>query len=203
MKKYIIAGLTGQSGAGKTTVSNFFKQNGFAVINCDIIARNVTLSGSDCNKELSKLFPQCFDKDLTLDRQTLAEIVFNSSEKLNLLNKTIFPYITADLKKEIQRLADSDNKFILLDAPTLFEAGADKLCDVIISCIADKEIRAKRISVRDKIPYELIESRFNSQKSEQFFIQNSDYVIENNKDEAYAYKQCKEIIAKIKRRFNG
>lgn len=200
---YIIVGLTGQSGAGKTTVSKYFEKNDFAVINCDLVARNVTNAGSECNKSLVKIFPDCFDKSLTLDRTTLAKIVFSNEKKLKLLNDTIFPFIIADINHEINRLISTGKKYILLDAPTLFEAGADSICDVIISCVAERNLRAERISKRDNISAELINKRFDSQKSEDFFRHNSDYIVENNKDESYAIKQCKEIIIDIKRRLNG
>lgn len=200
---YIIVGLTGQSGAGKTSVSKYFEKNDFAVINCDLVARNVTNAGSECNKSLVKIFPDCFDKSLTLDRTTLAKIVFSNEKKLKLLNDTIFPFIIADINHEINRLISTGKKYILLDAPTLFEAGADSICDVIISCVAERNLRAERISKRDNISAELINKRFDSQKSEDFFRHNSDYIVENNKDESYAIKQCKEIIIDIKRRLNG
>lgn len=200
---YIIVGLTGQSGAGKTTVSKYFEKNDFAVINCDLVARNVTNAGSECNKSLVKIFPDCFDKSLTLDRTTLAKIVFSNEKKLKLLNDTIFPFIIADINHEINRLISTGKKYILLDAPTLFEAGADSICDVIISCVAERNLRAERISKRDNISAELINKRFDSQKSEDFFRHNSDYIVENNKDESYAIKQCEEIIIDIKRRLNG
>ena len=200
---YIIVGLTGQSGAGKTTVSKYFEKNDFAVINCDLVARNVTNAGSECNKSLAKIFPDCFDKSLTLDRTALAKIVFSNEKKLKLLNDTIFPFIIADINHEINRLISTGKKYILLDAPTLFEAGADSICDVIISCVAERNLRAERISKRDTISPELINKRFDSQKSEDFFRHNSDYIVENNKDESYAIKQCKEIIIDIKRRLNG
>lgn len=203
MKKYIIAGLTGQSGAGKTMVSNAFKENGFAVINCDIVSRNVTSTGSDCNKELAKLFPNCFDENMSLDRQAMAKIVFNDKNSLEQLNNTIFPYITKEIENEIQKLVNEGAKYILLDAPTLFEAGVDELCDVVISCIADKNVRTKRIALRDHIPEELIASRFDSQKNERFFIEHSDYIIENNKDKDSALIKCTQIIERIKRKFNG
>lgn len=200
---YIIVGLTGQSGAGKTAVSKYFEKNDFAVINCDLVARNVTNAGSECNNSLVKIFPDCFDKSLTLDRTALAKIVFSDEKKLKFLNDTIFPFIIADINHEINRLISTGKKYILLDAPTLFEAGADSICDVIISCVAERNLRAERISKRDNISAELINKRFDSQKSEDFFRHNSDYIVENNKDESYAIKQCEEIIIDIKRRSNG
>ena len=65
MKKTVV-GLTGQSGAGKTTISDAFRENGFEIINCDIVAREVTNADSECCKELAKLFPSCFDRTILL-----------------------------------------------------------------------------------------------------------------------------------------
>ena len=85
MRKCLTVGLTGQSGAGKTVVSEIFKEHGFGIINCDMVAREVTTSGSDCNRELSEHFPACFDDKLTLDRRAATE----SSQNTFLLALTI------------------------------------------------------------------------------------------------------------------
>lgn len=98
MKKTVV-GLTGQSGAGKTTISDAFRKNGFEIINCDIVAREVTQAGNECCKELAKIFPDCFDDGFALDRRKLGEIVFsictddtgsrggcNRAEKKKILN---------------------------------------------------------------------------------------------------------------------
>ncbi|WP_124099165.1 dephospho-CoA kinase [Ruminococcus sp. Marseille-P6503] len=202
-KNYFTIGLTGQTGAGKTTVSEIFASHGFEIINCDKIARTVTADGSRCNKELAEIFPECFDSALSLNRRKLGEIVFNDSGKLARLNGTIFPYITEEISNQIERLAACGKRYILLDAPTLFEAGADKLCDTIVSCIADERIRAERIVARDSISYELAKSRISSQKPDSFFIENSDYIIRNNGSVSDAFAQTERIIKQIKERYNG
>lgn len=198
MDKYFIVGLTGQSGAGKTTVSRLFEESGFAVINCDLVARRVTESGSDCCKELSLIFPECFDEGFTLDRRRMAEIVFSDKEKLNKLNGTIFPYISRNIEGRIADLCESGARIIVLDAPTLFESGIDERCDMIVSVIADEEIRAKRIAERDKIPEELIRRRFKSQLSQDYFISRSDFTVENNADLNTVVSNTYGVINKIK-----
>ena len=85
--------IVGPSGAGKTTISDAFRENGFEIINCDIVAREVTQAGNECCKELAKLFPSCFDENYSLDRQKLGEIVFSDKNKLQMLNDTIYPFI--------------------------------------------------------------------------------------------------------------
>lgn len=100
MKKTVV-GLTGQSGAGKTTISDAFRENGFEIINCDIVAREVTQAGNECCKELAKLFPSCFDENYSLDRQKLGEIVFSDKNKLQMLNDTIYPFINKLIDEKI------------------------------------------------------------------------------------------------------
>ena len=199
MKK-TVAGLTGQSGAGKTTVSDAFRKNGFEIINCDIVAREVTNAGSECCKELAKLFPSCFDENYALNRRKLGEIVFSDKNKLQMLNDTIYPFINKLIDEKIN---DAQSNFILLDAPTLFEAGADKLCSVIVSVVADYDIRLERITKRDGISVELSKNRFSSQHSVEFLKAHSDFVRENNGSVNDTYQKTCEVIEKIKERYNG
>ncbi|MBR1862756.1 MAG: dephospho-CoA kinase [Ruminococcus sp.] len=198
----VVVGLTGQSGAGKTTVSRVFEENGFGVINCDLIARRVTEDGSDCNRELSQFFPLCFDKDLHLDRAAMAKIVFSDKEKLGLLNSVIFKYINEEIGREIERLSES-HAYILLDAPTLFEAGADKLCHYTVAVIAQESIRLKRITVRDRLDEQAVKKRFSSQHDEKFFKENCGYLITNDRTPKEAAEETVRIIKIIKERENG
>lgn len=191
-----IIGLTGQSGAGKTTICDIFKANGFGIIDCDKVARNVTADGSECNKILKENFTGCVDENLRLNRKKLAETVFGSKAKLKLLDDIIYPFIINYIKKKISDMCDYE--YIILDAPTLFEAGADKMCSKIVSVTARREIRFERIKRRDNIPDELIEKRFSSQHDEEFFKANSDWVIENNLTPDITAERTLEIIYQIK-----
>lgn len=192
-----IVGLTGQSGAGKTTVSDVFKAHGFGIINCDITARKVTEDGSECNRRLTEYFPGCFDKAFKLDRQALAREVFSDKCKLEKLDSIIYPYITELIKAEINVLSKK-HQYILLDAPTLFEAGADKLCDFTVAVSANEEIRLKRILSRDGISEELIRKRFASQHSADYFKERCDFIIYNNGSVADAQSETERIINIIK-----
>ncbi|MBO5449144.1 MAG: dephospho-CoA kinase [Ruminococcus sp.] len=192
-----IIGLTGQSGAGKTTVSEIFAKNGFGVINCDLIARKATENGSECNKQLAEFFPDCFDENFMLDRKALSREVFGDPDKNKILGTIIYPYITKLIEKEILRLS-GEYDYILLDAPTLFEAGADKLCSIKIAVLADPEIRLERIMQRDGISETLAKKRFSSQHSADFFKEKCDYVIYNNGEAESAAEQAEKIIGMIK-----
>lgn len=199
-----VIGLTGQSGAGKTTVSRVFSQNGFAVIDADIISREVTEKGQPCLTELSEAFgSDIINSDGTLNRKCLGSIVFSDREKLRQLNGIIYPYIIYRIISRIDELSEDGRELILLDAPTLFEANADDLCDLIISVTADESIRMSRIITRDNITPEAAKKRFESQYSEHFFVNHSDFVIINNKTPDVLAAKAEEVAGKIKEYYNA
>lgn len=198
----VIIGLTGQSGSGKTTVSKVFRENGFAIVNCDKVSRKVNESGSECNKKLAEIFPDCFDDNFTLDRRKLGDIVFADKNKLDILNKTVYPYIFNEIKLALKNLSYNFD-FIVLDAPTLFEFGIDKMCQVIVSVLADENLRLERIMKRDKISEMSVRNRFKSQKNDEFFKVNSDFIIFNNSDLRTFEEQVRLTIKSIKEQFNG
>ncbi len=184
------------SGAGKTTVSEVFKASGFDVINCDMVAREVTEKGTACLKEIAEKFDGVLNPDGTLDRKKLGSIVFNDKEKLNLLNDAIYPFISYRVIKGIE---NTDNNYILLDAPTLFESGIDFICDGVVSVVCDRALSVKRIMARDNISEEAAESRLSSQHDKSFYKEKSSFCIENNDTAKDLIKKAEEIVRQIKR----
>ncbi len=194
----LVVGLTGQTGSGKTTVCDVFGRKGFAVINADLTARKVVEKGKPCLTRIAESFGsdilQC---DGTLNRRKLGSIVFNDKSKLEMLNSIIYPFITQDIKANIKCFEQEGKSLILLDAPTLFESGADKMCSVIVSVTAKDDIRLKRIMSRDDITEQQAKARMASQHTEEFFRDNSDFVIDNSGELEKLYKQAEIIAEKI------
>lgn len=199
-----VIGLTGQSGAGKTTVCRVFEEKGFAIINADKIARQIMKKGMPCLSELTECFgDEILQEDGTLNRQKLADIVFNDKEKLKQLNAISYPYITCEILNKIKKLSAEKCKYVLLDAPTLFESRADDFCNLIISVTATEKNRTARIAKRDGITAEQIKRRFSSQHTERFFINHSDFIIKNNKSVDELIEKAKEVAEKIKEYYNA
>ena len=200
--KFFVVGLTGPTGAGKTTVSEVFAENGFYVINCDQISREVTEKSSACLKELVHEFSEeILNKDGTLDRKKLGDIVFGDNMKKTCLEGVIYPYILARILDLLKEAATKGIEYVLLDAPTLFESNADDLCDLIVCVVADERMRYENIIVRDGLTLKQAQMRMSSQKRDDFYISKSDIVIRNDKD-LETLKQISLEVAKTVKEYS-
>lgn len=181
MNRIKIVGLTGQSGAGKSTVSAYFAKNGMCVINADEIVKNLYTPDSVCLKAVSGVFGQdIILSDGNIDRPLLAKRAFSSKEHTHLLNSIVHPFVTYEFMQRVKQAQTDGKSVVIYDAPQLFESGADVFCNLIVSVTAKKEIRLERICKRDNIDISRAELRMSAQLDEEFFRSHSDIVIENN-----------------------
>ena len=179
-EKEFVIGLTGQTGAGKSTVSKILTGYGCAVIDCDKVTRDPNLYSGACLDELQKAFGRDIVKpDGTLDRRLLANRAFVNTEATETLNRITHPVIFDRLRGEIGTCLAAGAKTVVLDAPTLFEAGADVLCRRVVSVLADSDVRMKRIMERDGITEEEARRRMQAQQNDAFYAQRSDWVLDN------------------------
>lgn len=171
-----IVGLTGGIGSGKTTIANHFKSHGVPVYIADDEARKI-MQSQTIIAEIKKVFgTTVFDHD-TLNREELAKIVFNNTEKLENLNSIVHPAVR---KHFLQWLSlQQDHPIIIYEAAILFESGSYKNCDLIITVTAPVESRIQRVIERDKTTRELVLKRINAQWTDEQRISKSDFVIEN------------------------
>ena len=194
----MVIGLTGQTGAGKSTVSKVFVQNGFRLIDADAISRHVVARGSHCLADLQECFTDAIlTPDGELDRKVMASIAFSDHRKLGMLNTIMYPYIVGEILRMIHRFSQQNHKLILLDAPTLFESRADDFCDLIISVVAKPELRMQRIMERDHISEKAAQQRMEMQLTEEFFRLHSDTVLENNSSFSELWDAAQELSAKL------
>lgn len=188
----IIIGLTGPTGAGKSTAAAAAKDFGLQVIDCDKSARAATEKGTDGLKALVSAFgDKILLPDGSLDRKALAAAAFASPQKTELLNKTILPHIVRLV------LAEAEGKNVLLDAPTLFESGLNSVCTAVIAVSANVEIRKERIIKRDGLSPDAAILRINAGKTDEYYKQKADYFLYNNSDEKAFYKRFSDILKNI------
>lgn len=173
-----IIGLTGGSGTGKGTFAALLREKGAGWVDADAVYRTLCAENREMLRELDTAFGGVLDQNGGLDRPKLASIVFADPEKLKQLNVITLPYIRAASLEAMR--AQGDCPFVLYDAPTLFEVGADDLCERIIGVLAETETRVQRIMARDGLDDAAARARIGAQPDADFYRARCDYIVENN-----------------------
>lgn len=194
----MIIGITGSSGAGKSTVCEILQNEyGVKVINADKIAKELSKKGTNYLSEIVKQFgKEILLENGEMNRPKLAQIIYSNNEKREKLNSCTLKYIKEEIQKEIKKANNSkEYKFIVIDAPLLFEAELEKLCEFVIAVISEnKNLQVQRIIKRDGITEEQAKARLNAQKSNDFYTSKSKFVIVNNGELNEVEKQIKKIF---------
>ena len=190
-----VIGLCGGSGAGKGTVCSIFNDFGIKNIDTDKVYHSLISTDSECTIELISAFGNSIYSNPGIDRKALANIVFSSPEKLNLLNKITHKHILASVRRFISECEDAPA--VIVDAPLLFESGFDKECDLTVCVIADDDVRIKRITARDCISVEKAKARINSQIPNSALIKKCNYAIENNSTESELRTQIAQLYQNL------
>ena len=190
----MVIGLTGGIASGKSTVSAKLKELGAAVIDADLLARDVVRKGEIAYNKIV----QCFGADILLpggdiDRKKLGDIVFSDKEKLELLNSITHPEIINRMKERIQELKAEGAKVIVVDAAILIEMGLHKYVDSVWVLSVDRETQLKRLVERDKYDYREAENRINSQFTNEVRKKYADVVIDNSKPIEEVEKRLEEL----------
>ena len=193
----MIIGLTGPTGAGKSSASDLARSIGFNVVDCDKLARVAVEKGTEGLKALVSAFgDEILNSDGGLNRKALAQKAFSSHENTELLNKTLLPHIVELVEKQ------AIGEKVILDAPTLFESGIDSMCDTTVAVLCDKEIRLSRIVKRDNLDTDSALLRINAGKPDDFYIKNAEHIVYNNGDNEDFLNKFSKIISEIQEKIN-
>ena len=193
-----IIGVTGPTGSGKTLLTEYFASLDITTINADELYHSMLIPPSACLDAIREKFgDSVFSESGELSREKLGKIVFNDKEKLDLLNATVLGIVLDEIRRQIAILKRTGNDFLIIDAPTLIESGFHRECDTVISVIAPKNERIRRISLRDRISVERATEHVRAQKEDSFYTENSHEVIYNDSTESDFILKIKETTKKI------
>lgn len=191
-----IIGLTGGIGSGKTTAAKYFEELGFPLYNSDLRARKLQNENPEVIQKIKDVFGEEAYNDEGMNRPFIASKTFNDKEKLKQLNAIVHPAVFNDFKTWIE---EQNTDYVIKEAAILIESGSYKDCDIIISVVADKEIRIARTIERDGLTREQILNRMANQLTDEERKEYSDYIIDNSQDLNYLYQQVKNIVDNIKK----
>lgn len=178
-KKTPVIGLTGQTGAGKTTVCSLLRDSGCEIIDGDIVARKAVENPSVLSA-LCEYFGSDIIIDGSLDRRLLASRAFSSKESTLALNSITHPEITRIILEKIEQARSGEAKAIIIDAAALFESPVVPYCDLIACVLAPVETRISRVVARDSIARSEALTRINAQGDEEYYTSKSDIIIMND-----------------------
>jgi len=193
-----VIGITGPSGAGKGEVSRILQTKyGFSVIDADSIYHSLVSAPSPCLDEIILHFGKnVIDRSGGLDRQALGKLVLGerNRERLLLLNNITHKFVVKEIREKIKQCKFEKSNCVI-DAPLLIEAGLNGDCDFTVSVLAIDSVRAERISRRDNISLDDAKVRISSQKSDSFYVSNTDHSIINNGDIRLIESSVFEILS--------
>ena len=152
------------------------------------------LRRTDAAKAIIKAFGDGVAEDGVPDRKKLAAAAFADPVSTEKLNRTVLPFIVKDIEGMID---NSPRDIVLIDAPTLFESGLDRRCDITVAVISDRCVSLKRIRERDGISEEAAEARLRAGNDESFFAERVDILIKNNGSLEDFKSECESVILKI------
>ena len=177
----MVIGLTGPSGAGKTTFCELFPE--YDIINCDELYHELLETNGDMRDELVDAFGSS-------DREVLRKIVF-SSENLLKLNSITWKYIIPEIEKRLTANC-------IIDAPQLFESGAHEFCRFTVALVLSKEECLAQIALRDSITREEAIVRIEAQKGIEYYSDKADIIEDfTGKTKEESLEICKKIKRKL------
>ncbi len=176
----IIIGITGPTGAGKTTALGEVKKLGGAVIDCDAVYHDLLESDNTLQDRLEQEFGDIRDDSGAVDRKKLGAIVFGDPEKLERLN-AIAQRATVDRTRLLlEECRAKGMPLAAVDAIGLLESGLGELCHATVAVVAPPEVRVARIMAREGISQDYAWSRVRAQKPDSYFTGGCGYTLNND-----------------------
>lgn len=161
-----IIGITGRSGCGKSSATNFLARQGYPCIDADRIARDVLLPGSSCLEKLQAYFGQdILEADGTLKRRLLADRAFATPEGTRVLTEITQPEILRRIEERLRQAQASGAGMAFVDGAVIVGTPFESRCDALVLITAPYETSVQRICARDGISPEMARRRLDAQTS--------------------------------------
>jgi len=172
----MIVGLTGPTGAGKTTALGVLREMGFTIVDCDSLYYELLKKDKQLREDIRTAFGDVFLADGQLDRPALAKAVFGDTKKLSKLDAVVARAMNGAVDGII---AGCTGRGVVIDAIKLIESGLAEKCDLTVALTAPAEVRLRRIMERDGIDEAYARARIEAQKKDSFYKKNCMFLLEN------------------------
>ena len=174
-----IIGITGPTGAGKTTALGALTALGACIIDADAVYHRLLEESAPLREALVARFGDICDQAGRIDRKKLGEQVFTDPAALADLNGITHRFVGEAIDQLLAGAEASGCPAAAIDAIALIESGLGERCDTVVGVIAPAELRVRRIMDREGIPEVYARKRVAAQKGEDFFRASCGYLLEN------------------------
>ena len=194
MKRVI--GVTGGIASGKSNVCNIIENMGYSIIDCDQISYRLSKKGLPIYDVILEKFGKEYLLDNgEIDRKKLGRLIFNDVKAKKILDDATHPIIMEEVKKKI---ASCEDEYVFLEAPLLYEAKANTLCDKVICVFLSKKFQVERLMAREGIDEDFALAKIHSQMDLYMKKSLADYVIDTRGSFDETKVQVEKVINEIK-----
>ena len=198
-------GLTGGIASCKSTVVSMLRDYGAAIIDCDIIARDMVQPGSEGLQAVGRAFgPQALLPDGTMNRAYIGSVVFTDAARKKELEDILFPLIHREIDRRTAMLENAGTKMVFLDMPLLFEVKYHSYVDEVWLVYVDAATQLTRLMARNCYTKEEALARIHSQFSIDEKRSLSQVIIDNTASlentEKQVQKQWKQLLVRLEKR---
>ena len=197
----VVLGLTGGTGAGKTSALKAIEALGGRTIDCDALYHTMLRTDESLSQALVREFGQeTFLPDGSLNRPYLGKRVFSRQERLARLNEIVYAAIVPEVERQVE---SGDCPLWAIDAINLLESGIARLCDRTVAVTSPMELRLRRIMARDGIDEGYARLRISAQRTDDYYREHCDLELCNDaaapeEFEAKAKRFFETIIETVK-----
>ena len=193
-----LVGLTGGIASGKSTVAKILERLGAAIVDADVLSREVVEPGQPAWNDIVSTFgAEVLQSDQTLDRQKLRTIIFNQPAARKQLEAIIHPRVRALAEQRIREHGEAGYTVVIYVVPLLFEGNLQDGLRPVILVACDVNVQRQRLVERDHLDPTAAQKHIDAQMSLEEKRRLADHVIENNGSLDDLERQVREVLAKI------
>lgn len=194
---FIIIGLTGSIGMGKSTTAAMFKEAGVPVFDADACVHALYAKGGEAVALIRAVFPDAV-VDGAVDRAALGRHMRADPLNLPVLESFIHPMVGARRQAFFEHAVKDGADIVVLDVPLLFETGGDALCDKIVVVTAPADVQRKRVMGRDGMTEDLFTHLLSRQTPDSIKRKKADFLIFTDKGLDFAQRQVQDILSQLR-----
>ena len=199
-----VVGITGRSGCGKSSATNFLREQGYPCIDADLVAREVLLPGSACIPQLQAAFgTDIADENGEVRRRLLADRAFATPQGTAQLTAITQPEIYHRLDLAMAEARQAGEKLFFVDGAVIVGTPFQKRCSHLVLIAAPYETSVQRICARDGIAPEMARRRLDAQLPENVLRAAADFVIENDGTLQQMQQRCNALLTALRKEAYG